>query len=326
MKQRILVLGASGFIGRRLFRALATSDWASPVAGSRRTMDSPGRGMDEPSSIRVDATNPGQVERALKGISGVVNCVAGNPETIVNSARALFAAAASQPIAPTIVHLSSMAIYGSTTGDVDESASSSRERSAYGEAKYRAEQFAASYPNSVVLRPGIVYGPESSQWSARIAQMLFARRLGDLGAGGDGYCNLVYVDDLVQAIIQSLRDPGVRGRTFNLSLPHPPTWNEYFMLYAQALGAVPVKRIGARRLKIEAKVLAPPLKIAELLAGRIAPRLAPRIPQAIPNSLVGLFRQEIKLNASAATHDLDLRWTPLNDGLARTAAWYRASA
>ena len=317
MRQRILILGASGFVGQHLFRALAASDWASPVAASRRAANS--------SSIPVDATQLDQVKQALGGVSGVVNCVAGSPATIIDGARALFAAAAAQPLAPAIVHLSSMAIYGATTGDVDESASSGHGLSPYGEAKHEAEKFAASYPSSVVLRPGIVYGPGSSQWSGRIGQLLFARRLGDLGNGGDGYCNLVYIDDLVQAIIQSLRRPGARGRIFNLSLPQPPTWNEYFTLYAKALGAVPVKRIPARRLKIETKLLAPPLKIAEIVISRIAPGLAPRVPKAIPGSLVHLFRQEIRLNVNAATHDLGLRWTALADGLARTAAWYDAS-
>ena len=36
MKQRILVLGANGYVGRRVVAALAASDWAEPVAGVRR--------------------------------------------------------------------------------------------------------------------------------------------------------------------------------------------------------------------------------------------------------------------------------------------------
>ena len=36
-KQRVLVLGAGGFVGRHVMAALATSDWATPVAAVRRS-------------------------------------------------------------------------------------------------------------------------------------------------------------------------------------------------------------------------------------------------------------------------------------------------
>ena len=36
MKQRIVVLGAGGFIGRHIVSALAASDWAAPVAAAHR--------------------------------------------------------------------------------------------------------------------------------------------------------------------------------------------------------------------------------------------------------------------------------------------------
>jgi hypothetical protein len=36
-----------------------------------------------------------------------------------------------------------------------------------------------------------------------------------------------------------------------------------------------------------------------------------------------LFAQEIKMNVVAAEQALELRWTQLDVGLRRTAAWYR---
>jgi nucleoside-diphosphate-sugar epimerase len=146
--------------------------------------------------------------------------------------------------------------------------------------------------------------------------------LGDLGSSGDGYSNLLYVGDAVAAIMSALRSANIEGSIFNLSLPQPPTWNEYFIRYARALGAVPVTRITRRRLKIESKLWAPPQKIAEILVQRLAPKFAHLLPAPIPPSLIGLFSQEIRMKVVAAEKALDLRWTPLEEGLQRTAARY----
>lgn len=323
MKQSVLVLGASGFIGSRVVKALSASDWAAPIAASRHAP--PPISADQPKSVRLDATDARQVRRAMERVASVVNCVLGNSATIRISAHVLFEVARTMPQQPRIVHLSSMAVYGDAVGDVDETATPVGELSDYGSAKLESERLAAAIRSVVILRPGIVYGPNGPQWSGRIAQLLYAHRLGDLGAAGDGYCNLVYIDDTVEAILRALRLSNIEGEIFNLALPNPPTWNKYFEGYARALGAVPLARIGERALQIESKILAPPQKIAEIFLRKFAPRLAPSMPQAIPPSLIRLFRQEIKMKVGLAEVKLGLRWTPLQEGLRRTAAWYNRS-
>jgi nucleoside-diphosphate-sugar epimerase len=322
MRQSILVLGASGFIGQRVVKALAASDWAVPVSASRRAMPA-GSGTRH---IQLDATDAKQLSAAMAGISGVVNCVAGSAQTIVESARAVFSVAAGLKEKPRIVHLSSMAVYGGMGGEVQESTPLTAELSPYGAAKLESERLAPANLSVVILRPGIVYGPDSAQWSERIARLLFAHRLGDLGRAGDGYCNLVYIDDTVAAILRALQRPNLDATVFNLSLPAPPTWNEYFVRYAQALGAVPVSRITARRLRIESKLLAPPQKIAEIIAGKVSGALARALPPPMPPSLVRLFAQEIRMNVAAAESGLGIGWTSLDDGLKRTADWYNAAS
>jgi nucleoside-diphosphate-sugar epimerase len=217
--------------------------------------------------------------------------------------------------------LSSMAVYGPAEGSIRESAPLAG-TDPYARAKIATEQCAAGYAAAVILRPGIVYGPGGPQWTRRIARWLFARRLGDLGAAGDGCCNLLYIDDLVKAITQSLRLADVEGRAFNLAMAQPPTWNDYFIRFARALGAVPVARIGRRRLQLETKLLAPPLKIAEILCARAGLR-ASRLPEPIPPSLLRLCRQEIRLDVGAAEESLQMSWTDLDQGLQRAAGWVR---
>jgi nucleoside-diphosphate-sugar epimerase len=190
--------------------------------------------------------------------------------------------------------------------------------------KWRPKRLAANAPSVVILRPGIIYGPGCAQWSERIARWLMRHRVGDLGRCGDGHCNLVYVDDVVDAVIRALQGPDMHGQIFNLSLPQPPTWNEYFIRYAKALGAVPISRITRRRLVVETKLLAPSLKILQLLAQKLSPRALDFIPEPIPPSAAQLFAQEIRMSVRAAENTLGMRWTDLNQGLAAAASSYLA--
>ena len=41
--------------------------------------------------------------------------------------------------------------------------------------------------DAAILRPALVYGRGSALWSERVARLLRAGRLGDLGAAGDGF-------------------------------------------------------------------------------------------------------------------------------------------
>ena len=317
MKQCILVLGANGFIGGEVVTGLASIGWATPILGVRRAS---ARSHQFEQRI-VEATGVDSVAAAMRDVTGVVNCVAGDAQTIVAGAKALFEAAARVTPAPRVMHLSTMSVYGSAEGLVDETAPLRGDLGPYSEAKVAAEATASAYPHAVIFRPGCVFGPGSEQWTIRIARLLLAHRLGDLGAAGDGFCNLVHVGDVVAAILRALNEPGADGRAFNLSIPEPPTWNEFLVKYAIALDAVPVRRISQRRLRIEEKLLAPPLKIAEIL-GRIAKLDARRLPPLIPPSMIRSMRQEIRLDPGRAQSGLALHWKGLEWMLDEGARWF----
>src|SRR5260221_1917433 len=293
VKRRVLVLGSEHFVGARVLLALAAADWATPVPFS-----------GPPASLS---------EAHLAGFDSVINGSVGRPDEILEPAQALYGALEHIGSGPRVVHLSSMTVYGTSTGAVAENAALRSDLGAYGAAQVTAESLAMHYPRSVILRPGCEYGPDCPQWSERIARLLYSHRLGELGAAGDGGCNLLFVDDLVAAVLKSLSAPGIDGACFNLAMPSPPTWNEYFTRFARALGAVPVSRIGARRLKIEARLAAPPLKLLEMMQQRLGS--AGAIPPAITPSLLSLCSQNITLSSRKAEEALDLAWMPFPGGL-----------
>ena len=304
----ILVLGASGSIGRAVMTAIAATPGLDAVAGLHRRAETSGASR----SVRADATDAAQLSRALDGATHVINAAGGAPATLRATVTALCKAARTRPDLR-LVHISSMAVYGAATGLVAEAAPLFAE-TAYAAAKIAGEaevmtRTASGLP-AVILRPGIVYGPGSAQWTGRFARLLHQRRLGDLGAAGDGFCNLIHERDVAAACIAACLTPEADGLAFNLASAAPPTWNEYLASFARALRATPVKRITARQLRVETGVLAP------ILAGlrAAAPRsLRRRIPDPITPSLLRAFAQRIRLDPARA--DTILRFPRTQDAV-----------
>jgi nucleoside-diphosphate-sugar epimerase len=316
-KATVLVLGAGGFIGRRIMAALAASGWARPLAASRNIA----RADFEPGVERValDATDPALLAPVLSGVEAVVSCMTGSARDIVASGTALLGTAARLPRPPRVVYLSSMAAYGTARGPVDESAPLHGDLGDYSAAKAAVDREAAQHPFTVRLRPGIVYGPRSEWWSDRIARLLVTHRLGDLGVAGQGTCNLVHVDDVAQAAVRAITSERAGGEAFNLGSTHPPTWNEYFAAYSQALGFSPVRQISRARLCAELYLAGPLLKLLEKAMPRSSVVAAH---PAIRPWLTGLCRHEIRLKVDKARDLLGMQWTPLSQGLTETARWF----
>jgi 2-alkyl-3-oxoalkanoate reductase len=296
----VLVHGADNFIGSRLVETLRARGGSAIEAVAR---------ADEAA-----------LRRALPTVQCVAHCIIGSASDIERGSATLYGLLAALPNAPRVVHLSSMTVYGSVTGAVDETSAIRADLGPYSAAQARAEARAANYPHAVILRAGVEYGPGCATWSGRVARWLRGRRLGDLGEAGDGVCNLIYIEDLLSVIVTALGEAAVDGGIFNVAASDKPTWNEYFTRYAVALGAVPVRRISRRRLSLETRIAAPLLKVAEVLTG--GGRGSPRVPPPIPASLLRTCRHEIALNVTQVENRLGARWTPLQEGLRRAAKFY----
>lgn len=311
MKRKVIVLGAGGFVGRHIVDHLTKSSWASPVAVYRKPPKHVSH-QQLPSTI-IDATDHEQLRKAAEGSDFIVNCVTGKRPTITDNAIAL---ARLKELRPDIkvVHLSSMAVYGPAEGELTETSPLLARSDDYSKDKAFSDQLMQDC-EAIVMRPGIIYGTGSRLWTNRVATLLSSRRLGDLGAAGDGFCNLVYVNDVAFAIEQALLIDTARSRkVFNLAAPNPPTWNEYFSAYARSMGYVPVKRISARKLWVETKIYAVPLKAAELITDKLGPSSF-NLPEPIAPSQLELFKQRIRLNSDTATNALNIDWTGLPSAL-----------
>jgi hypothetical protein len=133
----------------------------------------------------------------------------------------------------------------------------------------------------------------------------------------------VAVDDVCAAAVAALRIDTAPGlpRVFNLAAPDSPRWNDYFVDLALAIGATPVARLSARRVKLDARLLGPPLKVAEILLKK-AGRATQAVPDALPPGLLGVFERHLHLRGELAARELQVAYTPYERVLRESAAWF----
>jgi len=299
IRERVVVYGAGSPLGRRVLDAL--------------------RANSDTHALTADSLEREALRAAVREADVVINTTMGAAATISSAANRLFDALRAAAPAKRLVHVSSITVYGSAIGKCNETTLPVDPIGKYAAAHIAAETGARGFSQAVILRPGCEYGPGCEAWSGRVAAWLAHRRIGDLGAGGDGCCNLVFIEDLVRAVLAARRAPAAAGRAFNIAMAGPPSWNEYLIAYAIALGATPVRRMTRRRWMLESRLLAPPLKVAELTIGRF-PFIARLVPPPIPPSFRRLCTQEIRLDVTAAEEILGLQWTPLAAGLRAAAS------
>jgi nucleoside-diphosphate-sugar epimerase len=245
--KRVLVTGATGFIGGRCMELLNVSSDFQPVAGVRSWKGCARLARTGSEMIRCDLADLESLEKAMAGAEAVIHCAMSDQESIVQGTRNVCEAAKRAGVRQ-VVYLSTGDVYSSPSGDLREAAPQLETRDWYSDAKRRAEtvceEFSSKGLNINMLRPGIVYGPFCFPWTQRIGIRLHGGKVGLLADLGNGICNAVFVDDVVEACVEFLRSSAPSGSAFNVNGPDRISWNDYFTAFAQALG-VGVPQLGA---------------------------------------------------------------------------------
>ena len=244
--RRVLVLGGTGFVGSRLVERLVR-EYRASVRVLVRDFATAARIARFPVQlVRGDVRDRASVARAAADCDVMIHCAFGNWRTeddqrdiTVNGTEHALGGALDARVGR-VVYVSTLSVYGmATDGPLSEDSPRRRTGSPYGDAKLEAEIIAESYarrglPLSIV-QPTVIYGPHGPNWTVEPLRRL-------RGAGqvlideGSGYCNAVFVDDLVTALLLAALVPTALGETFLVSGSEVTTWGDFIGHYQRMLG------------------------------------------------------------------------------------------
>ena len=318
---RVLVTGASGFIGAHTARALALAGHDLRLL-ARPTSDLSALTDLDYALATGDLSGDG-VADAVNSIDAVVHVagiVAARTDADFHRVNArgtgLLAAAAADAGVRRFLLVSSLAARGPSRDGTPPDADGRRQPvTPYGESKAAAEVEALGRAGEMavqILRPPAVYGPGDMALLPffKMARRHFITRLGD----GRNQTAMIYGPDCAQAIVALLeREPGSRS-TFHISdRTGPYDWRQLIEALAIAYG----HRIVSIPVPAMAFALGAHLSVA-------LSRLRHNTP-LLDYSRVAEMRQPAWLSDHAALTE-HTGWTPqtdLTDGLRLTLEWYR---
>lgn len=251
--KRILVTGATGFIGGRLAERLVHEHEALVTGAGRNLNRAQGLAEVNVRLCTLDLTKPdlavfeASISEIIQGQDTVFHLAAAmgrqarDPslaeQVNVTATETLVRAAAAAGVSR-FVQVSSMSAYGPPDQIIiDEGHPLATDQIAnYGRTKAIGEQRAMAVANELgleatVVRPGMVYGPGSQTWTVNMIRLL-QRRVPIIIAGGTGHAQPVYIDNLVDLLILAASRPEAAGQAFN-GIDQPLPWRDFFGYYGR---------------------------------------------------------------------------------------------
>ena len=257
--KKALVTGGTGFIGGRLVEKLLL-ECEARVRVLVRDFSKASRLARFPVEMAAgDMADETAVAEAVEGCDLVFHCAHDPSGTASEQMRLALRSAKNMALAvlhggaKRLVHVSTISVYGDTRdGDLDETAPR-MPTYPYGKAKLAGEQLILDYCQShglpaTVIQPTIVYGPYCKPWTLAPVEQLLSGRDVVLVNGGHGYCNAVYVDDVVNAMILASVPETAVGETFLVSYEQPVTWRDFYGAYEDLLGVQATTSLSAEEL------------------------------------------------------------------------------
>lgn len=238
--------GGTGFVGSRLVERLVVECGANVRVLVRNFANAVRIARFPIEMVAGDVLDERVVERTCSGCNVVFHCVYGNTgdhktqrAVTVNGTKNVLDAASSAKV-ERLVYLSTLYVYGiPPDGYLDEHAPRRYSGGYYADSKLDAEKIVCRYQQAgapiVNLQPTIIYGPFGPLWTIDVLETL-KRRGVILIDGSEGFCNLVYIDDVVDALLLAATNDKALGETFLISGSSPVTWKDFYGSYERMLG------------------------------------------------------------------------------------------
>jgi nucleoside-diphosphate-sugar epimerase len=322
---RILITGATGFIGSRL--ALRASAQGHEVVAAGRRLNDALRGQFAAAKIEVhlgDVTDPAYVDKIMPGTTHVCHLAAAWQEvgvsdqyfrdvTVVGAKNV--AEAATKHGVSKLVHCSTSGVHSRSSGAVVSETSPIEVTNSYEIAKIEAERMLFAWATAtglptIVLRPADGYGPGDMRL-LKLFRAIAKQRFPLIGSGA-GHRHMVFIDDICDAFLAACVAPAPEPQAFLVAGPEVVTLKELVERLARVLG---VAKYGFQLPLAPMRVLS---AVTEDVCGvlKISPPLYRR--------RLDFYTVDVQYDVRKS-RDL-LGWTPkigLDAGLRLSADWYR---
>ena len=231
-RQKVLVTGATGFLGGRLVKILV--DRGYQVRALARKLSN----IERLKKLNIeiyygDVGNRKSIEPAFNGVDCVVHAAAGTSgdkkdcdmATVEGTKNVLLLCAENN--IKKLIYISSCSVYGvsdyKTNEIVKEESSLERfpsKRGNYSASKQEAESFVINQMKNsslpiVILRPGTIFGPGGGVYTPMMGFSLMNKVFMVIG-NGRSELPFVYIDNLVDAIIKSVQMKEANNQIFNV--------------------------------------------------------------------------------------------------------------
>jgi len=319
-----MVTGATGFLGSALTKELVKRQQAVRVL-ARDEKKARQQFGDAVTIISGDITDAARVHQAVDGTTTIYHLAGrlyhpGVPaelyyQTHVEGTRTLIKACQGQARLQRIVYVSTTGVHG-VTGEIPAAEDAPlAPTNPYEATKLEGELLALKAHQEqglpvCVVRPGLVYGPGDLHLLSFF--IAIKRGLFRVMDGGKALLHPLYIDDLVSALLLCAEHPQALGRTYTIAGDHPVPISELATAIAHALGRnLPGGSI--------------PLWLANLASDIFA------VMPGMKGEHAPLTRSRVKFLTNSRMYDIsrarsELGYTPrveLEEGMKRTAAWYR---
>jgi nucleoside-diphosphate-sugar epimerase len=245
---RCLVTGATGFIGGHVAQRLVRDGYRVRCL-VRPSSDTAALGALGVDLVRGDLTDAASLASAAEGCGVVLHCGALVSDwatieeieqvNVAGTRNALQAALSTS--AERFVQVSSTDVYGYPgRPGIDEEYVPAGFSNWYAETKRAAEAEVRRVERErglsvVILRPATVYGPGSKDVVGDMARAIRSRQM-LLVDGGRAVAGLLYVDNLVDAVVLALQADAAVGEAINLTDGLNITWKRFLADVADGLG------------------------------------------------------------------------------------------
>jgi nucleoside-diphosphate-sugar epimerase len=228
---RILITGATGFVGGHLVEACQRRGW-HVTALARPNSDTKALEAAGVAVVRCEQTDAAALRRAVTEMDVVVNCAAKigdwGPhadyiQANVDNLRGLLDACKGQALSR-FIQMSSLGVYAAKhhNGTDEMTPPAAMHRDGYSHSKALAEKLVLQYERDfglpvVILRPGFIYGPRDRTVMPRIIDNLRQRGVRYPGAKGARALNTIFVRNLIDAVFLAIASDRAVGQVYNLT-------------------------------------------------------------------------------------------------------------